>query len=348
MRRSASLLLAWLLWLSLGEAWSGCTLLPAVPGGEGGHALPQDPPRRPGRPLVAVLLPPGPETQQVLAGLRDEVRDDFDLVTLAIEPGTTAKDVQRLIERDRPAVLVLMNNPTVRLYQQWQESLPAGAVAPPALVLMAALAEESCGGLRNVAGIAYEPPAVTSLAALRALLSRQVQKVGVVHRARFRRLIERQRAQVSRERFELIPVEVADDPGPRELRRALDKLRAAGVDTLWVPNDDRLLRPDLMAEAWSPWLLARPLPVVVGVASLVGAGDPPFGTFGVLPDHAALGAQAASLLFDLSARGWDTAGLGFADPLSVRSVLDVRRARARFGLRPEQLGSVDVKVEEER
>jgi hypothetical protein len=348
MRRSLPWLRPLLAAAALGAAVSGCALLPPLPGGEGAQALPQDPPRRPGKPLVAVLLPPGPETGQALAGLRDEARDDFDLVTLAVDPGTTAADVQRLVERERPAALVLMNNPTVRLYQRWQATLPAGAPVPPALVLLTAFAEESCAGLRNVAGVSYEPPAVTSLAALRALLSRQVQKVGVVHRARFRRFIERQRAQVTRERFELVSAEVGDEPGPRELRRALDKLRAAGVDTIWVPDDDRLLRPELVAEAWAPWMEARPLPVVVGVASLVGAGDPPFGTFAVLPDHAALGAQAASLLFDLAARGWDASALGFADPLSVRSVLDVRRARARFGLRPEQLERVDLKVEEAR
>ena len=84
-------------------------------------------------------------------------------------------------------------------------------------------------------------------------------------------------------------------------------------------------------------------------ASLQRSGDAqplvnvqaPFGTFAVLPDHAALGAQAAIEILDLADDGWHTDDHPIDLPLSTISVLDVGQARSRFGLRDGALDHID-------
>ena len=70
----------------------------------------------------------------------------------------------------------------------------------------------------------------------------------------------------------------------------------------------------------------------------------PFGTFAVLPDHVALGTQAANLIFDLADNDWRAEDHPIELPLSTVRVLDVRSARA-FGLRDDALIQVDRPLE---
>ena len=67
-----------------------------------------------------------------------------------------------------------------------------------------------------------------------------------------------------------------------------------------------------------------------------------FGTFAVLPDHVALGAQAAGLLFDIADESWQIAGDAQVQlPLSTTTAVDLVQARAHFSLREDALRQVD-------
>jgi len=68
----------------------------------------------------------------------------------------------------------------------------------------------------------------------------------------------------------------------------------------------------------------------------------PFGTFAVLPDHVALGAQAAGLLFDIADAGWRVPDDALVQlPLSTTTAVDLVQARAHFSLREDALRQVD-------
>src|SRR4029078_12045194 len=109
-----------------------------------------------------------------------------------------------------------------------------------------------------------------------------------------------------------------------------------------ILNDDRLLTPRLIAEGWLPGLNERPFcPTIVGAASLVSAQNS-FGTFAVLPDHVALGAQAAGLLFDIAYESWQIAGDAQVQlALSKNTAVALTQARAHFSLREDALRQVD-------
>ena len=79
----------------------------------------------------------------------------------------------------------------------------------------------------------------------------------------------------------------------------------------------------------------------MGAAALV----PPqqaFGTFAVLPDHTALGVQAANIVFDLAESNWILPPDAQVQlPLSTTTTLDLVQVQGRFSLRADALQHVD-------
>jgi hypothetical protein len=309
-----------------------------------GRPMP-DPARRAGFPLVFVTMPRAASFQATRRSLITELSNTYDVATFVVAPETSVAELGRALERAAPACVVLMNNTSVRLYRDYQHA-HSGARFPPAVVVMTSFLEDIRHTLVGATGIAYEVPAVTAFVGLRAAISAPVTRVGVLHGAYSRDFVERQRRLAAQEHFEIVPVEVRGaDPSLRDVRAALRALKNVHhVDALWVLNDNRLLKDGrFLVEAWTPALESLGVPVVVGTEPLVNA-QAPFGTFAVLPDHGALGAQAANLILDLAEDGWRVSERPIDLPLSTISVLDVAQARSRFGLRTGALDHIDRPV----
>ena len=143
----------------------------------------------------------------------------------------------------------------------------------------------------------------------------------------------------------MIEQEISHSPNPSELKYALRKLKQH-VDALWILNDDHLLSPRLIADGWIPGLNERPWsPAIVGAASLVSPQQS-FGTFAVLPDHTALGAQAAGLVFDIADNSWMVPEDAVVQlPLSTTTTVDLGQVKERFSLREGALNQVDRVLE---
>jgi len=298
-----------------------------------------DAPRRSGKEPVLILLPASVHTQEVWQSLRDELMTSFDVVTRTVASNTTADNVKQEVDTVRPRCVVLIGNISMNLYSRYQKD-NAGPY-PPALVLMASFLEEQRALLQNTTGIAYEIPGITTFVKLRSFIYRPVQRVGVIHRPLFADYVNKQRKLAAVEQVELVPVQVGDEPGPYQIRRALARLtRQDNVDAIWVLNDNVLLKPDLIAKGWLTVLHKNPLPVVVGVGSLVDVRLH-FGSFAMLPDHAALGMQAANIIFKLSEEGWDASKAPVELPLSVQSVVDLPWARQHLQFREDALERID-------
>ncbi|MES1171752.1 MAG: hypothetical protein ABUL77_00820, partial [Bacteroidota bacterium] len=97
-------------------------------------------------------------------------------------------------------------------------------------------------------------------------------------------------------------------------------------------------------DAWRAEVADTKLPLIVGVSNFV---DPtsPLGLLAVVPDHEALGLQAANLIFDISESDWQVDDHRIEPPLSVKTVVDVELARATIGLRPDALKHIDKALE---
>src|SRR4029079_16519850 len=100
-------------------------------------------------------------------------------------------------------------------------------------------------------------PLITVVTNLRKVIASPVEKIGVVVRAPLRGFVARQAALAQREQITVVVQEIGANPNSSELKWALRSLKRQ-VDALWILNDDRLLNPRLIADAWLPSLNEKP------------------------------------------------------------------------------------------
>lgn len=303
-----------------------------------------DPPARPGLPSLLVVMPESSDFIDVRRGLVSEVQKNFNLSTLVLAPNTSVEQLAAAVDRVAPVCAVLMNNGTLDLYRRLRDARK-GTSVPPAVVVMASFLEEMRTKLRGVTGIAYEVPGLTAFVNLRSIIKSPVRRVGIVYRAPFRRFIARQTELAAREHIEVVGVEVSHAAPAEELRAALHTLATKNhVDAFWMLNDNDLIRDAaFLDEAWRTQLRSARRPLIVGVPNLVDPSSP-LGTLAVVPDHEALGLQAANLIFDLAESGWRVENHPIDLPLSVKTVVDMKQAR-EFGLRQDAAARIDRALE---
>jgi iron complex outermembrane receptor protein len=305
----------------------------------------EDPPAQAGAPLLLLAMPPAADFQDVRRALITEVKKNFNVSTFLVTPSTAPADLAQAIVRTAPTCLVLMNNATVALYREYQET-HRDQPLPPAVVVMTLFLEEVQASLKNTTGIAYEVPGVTAFVNLRSVIRAPIRRVGVVYRPAFRAFVERQKALAAREQIELVGAEVGKEVDGQGLRAALHTLLASDkVDALWLLNDNELIKnTQFLDETWRAEIAAAKVPLVVGVPNLV---DPrtPLGSFAVVPDHEALGLQTANLIFELQDNGWRADEHGIELPLSVKTVVDLKQLRNNFGLQEDALHHIDRALE---
>jgi hypothetical protein len=330
----------------LGAACSG----PARTGGRSGRVgqvgqvgpveIATSAPQGAGKGTILVAMPETVQTQEVWSGLRDELGRDYRLVGVRVEGPDAAGDLGIAMERYRPNGIVLMNNPTVAAYRTYQERA-ATKRFPPAVIVMTSFFEGQTNLVASATGISYEVPLITAVTNLRKVMAAPIERIGVVLRPSQRGYVQRQAALAAREQISVVAQEVGAGPNASEVKWALRKLKGR-IDALWVLDDDRLLTPRLIADGWLPGLNEPPFtPTIVGAAALVSPRQS-FGTFAVLPDHTALGVQAASILFDLAENNWVLPrDAQIQLPLSTTTTLDFVQARDRFSLRVDALQHVD-------
>jgi hypothetical protein len=302
-----------------------------------------DPAPRAGRATIAVLMPLRQQTQEIRKALVADLSTDFNVVTISVE-AISAAQLGDALGSLRPACLVVMDNRTVRLYRELQQTAPERTF-PPAVILMTSFLSQVIGTLRDATGIAYEVPAVTSFVAVRELAQTPVRRVGVIHRRGFRDIVAAQTRLAAVEKLTIVSAEVADRPSLHEIDDALYALiHERNVDALWIMNDNALLDRRALGEIWLPRLHDAPVPVVVGVSTLV---DPEvrFGTLAVLPDHERLGSQAANMIFEIADNDWELQDGRVELPLSVHTVVDVGQLRHEFGLQPGALEKMGEALE---
>ena len=70
------------------------------------------------------------------------------------------------------------------------------------------------------------------------------------------------------------------------------------------------------------------------------------GGYVVFPDHYGLGAQTASVIFELLENDWDADGLGFAQPISVKKHLNITVSKNRgIAIRKDKLNTLDKVIQ---
>jgi ABC-type uncharacterized transport system substrate-binding protein len=291
---------------------------------------------------ILVCMPDTPQTREVWRGLSDELGQEFRLVAVAVESRADSAIIERGIQTHSPAALVLMNNPTVSAYRGYAGSADARRL--PSVVVMTSFLDGAALRAIGATGISYEVPLITAVTNLRKVLATSVETVGVAYRAPLASFVKREVELASREKIRVVERPLSDEPNSSEIKRALRELKQE-ADAVWVLNDDRVLTPQLISQGWLPGLNEKPWrPTIVGVASLVSTSQA-LGTLAVMPDHTALGVQAANLVYDIADNEWQVPEAFAQLPLSTNTAFDLHHASERFELKQGALAQVDKVVE---
>lgn len=308
--------------------------------GAGYRELARTDPGAGARATILVVMPETPQTREVWTGLDDELGGQYRLIAVRADGPGAAAVIDEGMRRHHPAAVVLMNNPTVVAYRRFQRESGLKQF-PPAVIVMTSFLDQQSAQIPGATGISYEIPLITVVTNLRKLIATPIERVGVVSRTPELDFVRRQAELAAREQIAVVVEEVRARPNPSEVKAALRGLKHR-ADALWILNDDQLLTPTLIGDGWLPGFEERPFkPTIVGAASLVSASRS-FGTFAVLPDHTALGVQAASLLFDLADRDFALPdAVRVEAPLSTTTTVDLLQARERCQLREDALRQVD-------
>ena len=294
---------------------------------------------------ILILSTNNDSLNDVISGIKDELDD---ILTINIAYNSEEKfdiHIQSLLARYKPDMLVLLGNETINNYIAFQEAHP-NEKYPPAMLLAALYIDELAKKVKNVTGIRYEIPLVTSGVNLRSLTTEPIKKIGVVHRDWLTDYVRINAEYALSEGLEIVPVVVPSDSRKmdRIVGKSIKKL-SSKVDAIWVLNDNVLLTKDVIVNAWIPELDKFSKPVIVGVESLVETRFK-IGTLSVSPDHYALGTQAASKILDMQYDNWILNRADIEQPFSVKKVFNqVVSKKRKIGVNTSRFGELDRVIE---
>ncbi len=278
---------------------------------------------------------------EVVNGIHDEVEFSLKAQVAEIDEKLPLDTIKKSINQVDPKLVVLLGNTVIRHYIEFQKNNPAEH-ARPVLLLAALYIDQLVPQLKNATGIRYEVPAVTSAVNLRDVYSKNITKIGVIHREWLSEFVTMNVEFCRAEGIELLPVSLPNKSRKfdRLIARNLKAL-SSKVDAFWIVNDNALLTGDLLISSWIPRLEKASKPVIVGVEALV---ETPlsFGTLSVSPDYYALGIQAGGKIIDIQDQGWEVGDMDVDQPYSVTKVLNLAISKKRkLEIDKEKLGDVD-------
>lgn len=289
---------------------------------------------------ILVIRPAGTNFEEARKGIGETLGATFVLQDVVVGKETTSDDVAKIWKTAAPKLVVVMDNRSIALFREVREK--NGDTAVPAVAIMGVRVDAAINGLRNSVGINYEIPAVTTLINLRSILKTPVAKAAMVYRASWEDMFERNAKFCKGENIELVGKKIPDGSDPAAgLDAALKELsKDPSIDALVVINDNFFLNVSLLKKVWLPGLSGWKRPVIVGVESLVKP-ELKFGNFAILPDHYALGSQAAGLIQELEDAQWKVDDAKTDQPLSVIKVLNLRGMSDCCKVRDDKKSEID-------
>lgn len=292
---------------------------------------------------LLILRNSGKAFEEVVKGIVDDLGDDIIVEDKVLDREVSMNKFADLITDCHPNVLVLMDNYSINLYREYLENQSDSVEIIPSVSLMAVYLDKVIKGLKNATGIQYEVPAVISGVNLRAISKSPIEKIGVVYRKLMEDFYYENKQFCQTENIELVGVQLSNSRRGKatEVQDALKQLfEHEQIDALWVINDNILLDIETIQDVWIPMIEKYEKPVIVGVELLVDS-KLNFGTFAVLPDHYALGMQAAGMVFDLLENNRNLSGQSIEQPYSVIKILNLKQAKKVIDIDKNRLNSID-------
>ncbi len=293
---------------------------------------------------ILVLSPEGENFQYTIKGLKDDLEDDVTFVEHSITDNMGEDIITKHIHDINPKMLVFLGNKPLQAYSQYQKKY-IGSDFPPSIALSALYLDRQVRDMKNIIGVRFEIPAVTSLVQLRSIIKRPIKKVGVIYREWMSDFIKQNQAYCLQESIQLMGIKISDKPSMRHLNYQLKHLLRKDIDALWVVNDNGLLQARYLQNVWIPLLKRFDKPVLVGIKALTKTSLN-FGTFSVEADHYALGVQGAEMISDIMDNNWRIADHKIEQPLSISNLLNIKLInKKKIPLDLDKIGQIDQLIQ---
>ncbi|MBF0102334.1 MAG: hypothetical protein HQK77_15640 [Desulfobacterales bacterium] len=295
---------------------------------------------------LLIIREEGENFNAAVKGMTDEINEDFTIHEMIAQENLCVDHIDSKIKSVAPKMIVLMDNKIIDLYKQYQSQLKPTDPVVPSISLMGVFIGMLLDGMKNVAGLFYEVPIVTSVINIRAVFKSPFTTIAVIHRNFMSTFIEENKKYCANEKIELINFSIPDsDDIESNLKKHLKLIsKNQKIDAIWVPNDSLLINAQLLKSVWLPFRKYFEKPIIVGVEVLVNPQFN-FGTFAVVPDHIELGAQAGRLILDIMDNDWHADRTGIVLPFSVKKILNYKQSKHLFELKDNFRYKVDKILE---
>jgi hypothetical protein len=277
---------------------------------------------------LLILMSKGELFEAAKSGLMGELKYEFAISAMDVDDATSIEAIDAKITATSPRAVVLMGNRSIALYARYSQANKDKTASAAVVAILALDVKRASAGIEKAQCIAYETPMITALVNFRRIMNQSLETVGVVYRKPFEAFVARHTEYCKKEKIIVKSIMIGDDASvhKKEISKALQQLvKKEHVQAFWVPNDNILLKPELLMDVWLPFFNKQNTPVIVGVESLVKP-EIDFGTYAVIPDPQAMGEQAAGLIIDLKDQNWKNDNTVIYPAISMYSVLNLKKA----------------------
>ncbi|MFZ4404729.1 MAG: hypothetical protein ACOYOK_11560 [Pseudobdellovibrionaceae bacterium] len=233
--------------------------------------------------------------------LTKELGSGYESKVVKIDKGATLEVIEKNVTEFSPKLIVLMDNQSVTLAQEYYKKNPKSKIR--SIALMGLNFKKLLKNNANICGIAYEVSAFSLLTQFRnAKSDKKLKSVLVFYRGSQYEETIKEAIELSKpEKIELTGIDV-DKKGvvfDYLKTEGLKEVQSGKYEAVYVLLDSVLLEKNIFMEFWLPLAKDSKIPILIGTEKFVNPNFN-FAVFGLSPNLKELASQAAQMIESLA------------------------------------------------
>lgn len=292
-----------------------------------------------------VLFPDVELIRDVAKETATALQEEFIVKTKTAKLDVSQEDFNKLINEDKPNVLVVFDNPFLRRALEFNERAEKKL---PIISLMALSLKEALKGKKDATGVAYETPPFLLLSTFNEILEKRVKSVGVIYReTKFKSYIQEAEQQLNYAKIKLIKIPIKESLESEnieiaDIEKAFNLALEKKIESLWIVTDNAIINQKTKGLLTSFSHKFRK-PILCGVKKLASK-DFNLCSYSISPSEEAIVSQSAAQAFSIIDDRLKAHDINIEYLESVKKYLNIEKLES-FGVNvaKEKLG--DVKIE---
>jgi len=237
---------------------------------------------------------------KLATNLIGELGSNFELAVKQIDKSISYEEYESMIEKENPSLVVLIDNQSVSLAQEYFKKKPKSKIL--GVALMGLNFKKILKNDKHICGIAYEVSPFSLFTQFRSLRAdKKLNRILTFYRdSQFAEAIQEAKHFAELEKMELVAIDVEKEKNVPEFlkNKGRKEIDSSLYDAVYVILDSVLLTPELFEQFWIPAAKDAKIPFLIGTEKFV---DPNFNfaTYGISPNLKDLASQAAQMIESL-------------------------------------------------